>query len=236
MIADTPLSPVENAEPPNDLASKVLDSLVAAVAVIDRRGKIVSTNQAWREFADENGGTREATDVGVNYLEVCRRVTGDDEYLAEQARQGIIDVLEGHQSTFQLEYPCHSPQMQRWFLLSVVSLKKDPHYVVTAHLSITKRKLIEAQLVATERLAAIGEAMQGLSHLGRNSLQRAQGSIDLLRCHIEHDRDAVALLDRIEVAQQRLISLYEEVPQLCSADSSALLSLCTTPTYRRGVG
>jgi signal transduction histidine kinase len=197
--------------PPYDLPTQVLDSLTASVAVVDKQGTIIATNEAWRDFACENGGDPARTGVGANYLEVCRVAQGADAVSAKQTEQGIRDVLEGKRDIFNLEYPCHSPTQQRWFLLHVSPLKGDPDNVVATHFLITDRKLVEKKLVETARLAAIGQAMKGLSHKGRNSLQRAQGFIDLLRSQVEHDPEAVKLVDRVETAQRRLLSLYEEV-------------------------
>ncbi|MDV6030272.1 MAG: PAS domain-containing protein [Phycisphaera sp. RhM] len=197
--------------PSLDLAAKVLDSLTVSLAVIDSTGAIAATNQAWDDFSLQNGGRPAATGVGANYLDVCRSTQGPDVFYAEQAFQGISDVLHGKRQVFTLEYPCHSPTQQRWFMLHVSPLRNDPDKAVTAHLTITDRKLVENKLVETTRLAAIGEAMKGLSHKGRNSLHRAQGFIDLLRYSIKQDAEATKLLDRIELAQQRLVGLYEEV-------------------------
>lgn len=195
----------------NDLASRVLDSLAASVAVIDRHGTIIATNEAWRTFSSENGGKPASTGCGINYLTVCDAAKGDDHLYAERARHGIKGILDNSRESFTLEYPCHSPTSNRWFLLHASPLKGDAKYAVITHVSITERKLLENQLVESARLAAIGQAMKGLSHRGRNSLQHAQGFIDLLRSQVEHDVEALKLLDRVEIAQRRLISLYEEV-------------------------
>jgi two-component system sensor kinase FixL len=195
----------------SDLSRLVLDSLTAEVAVLDKNGTIVEVNDSWTQFAVANGGSPEATGVGVNYLDVCRNVEDNECFLADKAYRGIQQVLDGSQSAFMLEYSCHSDTEQRWFLLSVSRLKSKQSYAVTTHLSITERKLTEQQLVVAERLAAIGEAMQGLSHEGRNALQRAQAGMELLRLHIEEDSEALRLLERIENAQRHLHGLYEEV-------------------------
>lgn len=194
-----------------ELSDRVLDSLTAGIAVVNKDGTICAVNDAWRRFSDENGGAPEATGIGVNYLDVCRLAKGDDSVFAERACLGIERVLDGSRDVFQLEYPCHSPIRKRWFLLFVSRLQGDGQLAVTAHLSITERKLIENQLVEAERLAAIGQAMQGLSHEGRNALQRSQGHIDLLKAKIESDQEALRLVQRIELAQRTLLGLYEEV-------------------------
>ncbi len=207
-----------------ELPRLVLDSLLAEIAVLDKRGNIVAVNDAWKQFANENGGTTEATGVGANYLEICRSAGDNEFFLADSAYRGIKRVLDGSQSTFMLEYPCHSPTEERWFLLYVSRLKSTEPYVVTAHVSITQRKRTEQRLLVAERLAAIGEAMQGLSHEGRNALQRAQASMELLRLHIEGDSEALQLLERIEKAHGHLLGLYEEVRSY-----AAPIALCRQP-------
>jgi signal transduction histidine kinase len=193
------------------LSRKILDSLTAEVAVLDQDGTIVAVNRAWQQFSEENGGSPESTGVGTNYLDVCRSAAGEGEELAEQVGQGIERVLKGDRDTFRIEYPCHGPKEQRWFLLYVSRLQGEESLVITTHIAITDRKQAELQLVEAERLAAIGQAMQGLSHEGRNALQRVQSHIGLLRLHMEHDHEALDLLQRIERAQDKLLELYEEV-------------------------
>ena len=193
-----------------DIADRVLDSLTAEIAVLEKDGTICAVNEAWRRFSHENSGDPEATGIGVNYLDVCRSATGADSILAESACLGLERVLDGSRDVFQLEYPCHSPIRKRWFLLSVSRLKDNPGLVVTSHVCITQRKLIENQLVEAERLAAIGQTMRGLSHEARNALQRSQSHIDLLKARIESDQESLRLVERIELAQRQLLGLYEE--------------------------
>ena len=193
------------------LSQLVLDSLTAEVAVLNRNGTIVAVNKAWKQFAAENGGTPEATGVGVNYLNICRTASGDDSLAGQLVWQGVEHVLDGSRDVFKFEYACHSANQQRWFLLHVSRLEGSDSHVVMTHLPITERKLTEQRLVVAERLAAIGEAMHGLSHEGRNALQRAQAHIALLRFQLVDNPEALELVQKIEVAQEKLLDLYEEV-------------------------
>ena len=61
------------------------------------------------------------------------------------------------------------------------------------------------------RLAAVGDAMTGLSHECRNALQRAQASLDLLTDDLAANKNAVRLVERIQSAQDDLHRLYEDV-------------------------
>ena len=56
----------------------IVNALLAEVAVIDREGTIVLTNEGWSRFANQNAADRRLTSaVGLNYLDVCRSASGD---------------------------------------------------------------------------------------------------------------------------------------------------------------
>jgi len=125
----------------------VLDSLTAHIAVLDESGTIVAINQAWRRFAEENGGDGKRLLVGANYLTICQ--PGMDlpaNQSVAVAFQGITAVKSGKQPSFHLEYPCHSPAAQRWFSMHVWPLAGSDKGVVVAHENITERKLAEEQV------------------------------------------------------------------------------------------
>ncbi|WP_404361202.1 PAS domain-containing protein [Methylotuvimicrobium sp. KM1] len=128
----------------------ILDSVNAHIAVLDKLGIVVAVNQPWRRFAKDNGlASGEAfnsVDVGVNYLEVCQRSIGPSSEGAMTARDGILAVLEGRVPVFYLEYACHSPEQQRWFMMTATPLETDEHGVVIAHTDITARKAVEETL------------------------------------------------------------------------------------------
>ena len=81
----------------------------------------------------------------------------------------------------------------------------------------------------TTRLAAIADAMTGLSHESRNALQRGQASLDLLMQELAENSNATRLVERIQIAQDDLHRLYEDVntyaapvklaPTACRVDS-----------------
>ena len=60
----------------NARQAAILNALAPHIALVDRRGVIVSVNESWRHFADANGLTGGAHAVGLNYLDVCDGVNG----------------------------------------------------------------------------------------------------------------------------------------------------------------
>jgi two-component system sensor kinase FixL len=152
------------------MKSAILASLSSNVAVLDREGRIITVNDGWMRFARENGGPPEAG-VGASYLEVCRRVTGEDAPVAADVLAGIAAVLNASKANFVLEYVCRVPGGDRWYTISVVPLHVAKGGAVVSHTEITERKRaeLEAQQARQElahfsRVSTIGELAASLAH------------------------------------------------------------------------
>ena len=169
-------------------AKAVLNSLTANIAVLDASGTIIAVNETWEKFARENGDPGFVnTGLGVNYLDVLVRAKGELAAESPQALEGIQAVLVGKRETFTLEYPCHSPQVKRWFTLFVTPLSNGLHGVVVAHINITERKLAEANLeqvhkdlLQTSRMAGMAEVATGVLHNVGNVLNSVNVSATIV--------------------------------------------------------
>ncbi len=117
----------------------VIDALPEHVAVLEADGTIAMVNAAWIRFARANGDTDlRWSGVGANYLDACATSTVSEEGLqAAKARLGIKSVLEGTSSSFSMQYPCHSPTEQRWFVMNVAPIHGQYHGAVVSHINIT---------------------------------------------------------------------------------------------------
>lgn len=129
----------------------ILNSVPAQIAVLNRDGLVVAVNRAWQDFAVENsaepGQPAPHTGIGTNYLSICKTACGPGSEGAEQAYEGIKAVLEARIPSFNLEYPCHSADEQRWFILSVMPMGADDGAVVVTHHNISERKKLEQERV-----------------------------------------------------------------------------------------
>ncbi|UVK38750.1 PAS domain-containing protein [Mesorhizobium sp. AR10] len=132
-------------------AAAVIDALASHICVITQDGVIVTVNRAWQIFAVENPPVSNRSGIGSHYLKICREASGAGSEEAGKFALGVQAVLEGKTDLFQMEYPCHSPKENRWFLGRVTPLKAEQRGAVISHMTITDRKLLEFELV---RLAA----------------------------------------------------------------------------------
>ena len=133
------------------LSESILNSLPSQVAVLGKDGVILAVNEAWNRFARANGlfNVRKVG-AGANYLDVCARAAQEGVLDAQLARDGIRDVIEGRQDSFQLEYPCHSPTEQRWFAMHVAPLRGSEAGAVVTHVDITLNMRTQDELKRSE--------------------------------------------------------------------------------------
>ena len=122
------------------------DSLSAHVCVLNAQGLILSVNQAWLAFAATNPPIAINVGVGANYLAICDAATGPDAEIAHAFAAAIRAVSAGTCPSFEMEYPCHSPEVKRWFIGRVTPFAEaGSHDVVIAHENVTARKLAGEQ-------------------------------------------------------------------------------------------
>ncbi len=130
----------------------ILSSLNTHVCVLAGDGRIISVNHSWAAFALDNGLSSEASvGPGVNYFDVCGRAAKEGDELAQFALDGVRAVCDGTQEYFQLEYPCHSPDEKRWFLMIVTQLKGTKGGAVVVHNDITGSKLAAEAVRESEK-------------------------------------------------------------------------------------
>ena len=143
----------------------ILNALPAHIALLDTQGLIISVNEAWRRFARANVLQGPGYGIGLNYLDMCSSWRNDTSE-AHQVAEGIRSVLAGRAKSFSIEYPCHSPTEQRWFLLTVTPLADDhPNGAVVMYSDITERRRTQVALVESEAGLHRAQLMAKLAHV-----------------------------------------------------------------------
>jgi two-component system CheB/CheR fusion protein len=114
----------------------ILDCLPEHVAVLDPDGTITMVNAAWRRFSLANGDPDlKLSGPGSNYLQACG--VGEEFEGGETAARGLRAVMDGTLPSFSMEYPCHSPTEERWFVMNVAPIPGPKFGAVVSHFNIT---------------------------------------------------------------------------------------------------
>jgi PAS domain S-box-containing protein len=151
----------------------VLNSLTSHIAVVDKLGIIIATNEAWDHFAQEIGDPfLIQTAIDSNHLPITGSAlkTGDTD--AEKALRGLQNVLGGSAKFFSLEYPCQLPNRRLWFLMRVTPLAGTSGGAVISHTNITDQKLAEEAVKNSEKhfRSLIERSADGLSLVSRDGV------------------------------------------------------------------
>jgi PAS domain S-box-containing protein len=157
-LSDTP-------EATRDFCQATLDALPAHLCVVDDKGVILFVNDAWRRFADENPPVPHNYCIGQNYLEICDQAAGEDAGGARLFARGMRGVLDGTTTLFELQYTCHAPEVERWFLGRVTPLVAASFSgLVVMHTDITKphrvhEALLQSEAIYRETVSNISDAV-----------------------------------------------------------------------------
>lgn len=136
----------------------ILDVLLAQIALVDASGNILTVNHNWLEAARSLLGDNTLSYVGDNYLVVCDNATGADAEGAREVGAGLRAVLAGRAPRFDYEYPCHTPELRRWFLVTITALAPgNTTGAVVMHFDITSR--IQAQENAEQWRRRLGSVI-----------------------------------------------------------------------------
>lgn len=157
-------SPLSNSQIPVSIEqAAILDGLPAHIALLAPDGTISTVNEPWRRFATENGLVQDNFCVGSNYLTTCDNASGDCSEEATAAATGIRGVLAGELDDFNLQYPCHSPDQQRWFQLLVTPVgEKGNSGAIVMHIDITERVCAQTNLHRSQELLQMASRISTL--------------------------------------------------------------------------
>jgi signal transduction histidine kinase/CheY-like chemotaxis protein len=163
----------------------MFDALPAHLCVLDGDGRILAVNAAWRRFAAENGGADCGVNEGGNYFGACGTAVGEEADHAASFAGRLREVIAGRSGHFEMEYPCHSPTEQRWFIASAVPLAgPGSARALVMHEPVTQRKRAEAVEREAQRLGTLGALAGGIAHDFNNVLGSILGNVHLAQASL----------------------------------------------------
>jgi signal transduction histidine kinase len=136
------------------LLRDVLSSLSTHLGVLDRTGRIVLVNEAWRTF-DLERGTDECV-VGANYIEVCASLAARGSTAAARLRDGLLKVRDGRSRRFSHVYRFDGSSIYQ--MRATRFDRGSEMWIVVTHDDVTAATEAQQQVsTLTERLLDIQE-------------------------------------------------------------------------------
>ena len=149
----------------------VINSLTSLVIILDRSGRVIATNDAWRTSAPLGGVPSPGAEVGVDYLVACRHGARAGDHSCAEVLAGIESVLSGREWQFQKEYPAVTSDGTFWFDVMILPLRSEAGGAVITQRDITLRKQTEAEaqqlrqeLAHASRVTTLGQLASSLAH------------------------------------------------------------------------
>jgi diguanylate cyclase (GGDEF)-like protein len=119
----------------------ILNALPACIALLDVQGRIISVNEAWRQFGGAKGDQNSGYGLGLNYLDICDNALGNGSSEAHQIAEGVRSVLDRRVESFSIEYPSRFSTEEGWILLTVTPLGNSPtNGAVIMHVNNTEQR------------------------------------------------------------------------------------------------
>jgi len=185
-------------------AELIIDTTRALIMVLDPQGAILRVNRYFEELVQIPAESL----LGQSMLELVPQPQRS--HAKERLSQCVTGSMQQGASQWLLNAQGQCYEIAWW-----TALVKNPNHditeVVYAGLDMTQQNELQRQLIQSQRLAAIGEAMTGLAHESRNTLQRSQMCLDILSQNLSDRPEELDLLASVQQSQDELYRLYEEV-------------------------
>ena len=112
------------------------------LALLDEKGNILLTNTFWQKEAIRRGMLLRADGVGYNYLDLCKKTTGEEKEFAQRVLEGILAVFKKKINYFSLLYEMTSNEKASTekFLFLFFPLRTKPKVYALLHQRLPEEK------------------------------------------------------------------------------------------------
>lgn len=125
------------------------DSLPSHICILDSNGVIIAVNKTWKNFGKKNNYNPLTSNIGVNYINVCKK---SDDSISKKIAKELVELLHNKRNLIEIEYPCHSNNVKRWFLMKAKLFKLEKNkYIVISHEDITSLNILHSKIESIKR-------------------------------------------------------------------------------------
>lgn len=106
------------------LFQATFDTFDSQIALVDREGEIIALNRAWKNNSI-NSGFSKNTNVGDNYLNICKTVVGSESELAREIATEIRAIARSEKTEFRLKYNSENFKLENPLIIHIKQVKYD---------------------------------------------------------------------------------------------------------------
>lgn len=205
--------------------SVILNTLPANIALVDKSGRIIEVNDAWRTFAAD-GFKGKDYPVGTNYINVSKRSGGEGKTDKVNMASGLEAVLDEELDEFVYEYSADDTGPEKWFRMIATPLQETAYAgAVIMHMDISEIRRLEAERMRhkVEEQKKISQAIlrgaeKERNHIGQELHDNINQILAGIRMYLAMEGNKDALLkQRLQYPLQLLDQSMEEIRLLCSS-------------------
>ncbi|WP_017729346.1 GAF domain-containing sensor histidine kinase [Halalkalibacterium ligniniphilum] len=173
-------------------------AVVEPIIVMDLNGKILRVNAAGRAF------------FGLNEQELYHKKL-EDLLPEEKEMKQLFDQSKGSKQTASCELRLIDQRIYEAFSYPVFNEQKRMYGVILYLRDVSEKRRIEAQLIHSGKLAAIGEMAAGVAHELNNPLTAILGNSQLLLRMTNREDHSYKLLSDIDHCGKRCKNIIENL-------------------------
>ena len=128
------------------LFQATFDAFDSQVALLDRAGKIIALNQAWKNNSI-NSCLAKNTHIGENYLNICHALTGSEEKLGAEIAREIEAIACCEKTESRLNYVNKRFKQENHLVIQIKQVKQDNWFgILVIQENITEQRQTEISL------------------------------------------------------------------------------------------
>ncbi|MEN9871918.1 MAG: hypothetical protein RLZZ171_2910 [Cyanobacteriota bacterium] len=128
------------------LFQPIFDAFDSQVALIDREGKIIALNKAWKNNSI-NSDFSKNTSIGDNYLNVCKTLVGNEAELARKIATEIKAIAHSEKTEARLNCNSENFKLKNPLVIHIKQVKQDNWFgVLIIQENMTKQMQTEISL------------------------------------------------------------------------------------------
>ncbi len=192
---------VEEALRENEIKFRYLFNLSPQpISLTDLNGKVLDVNQ---KFCEKMQYSRNEV-IGKNTLDIG--------FPAEDRQRFTDQLIEnGDVAGYEISHRIKNKQSIQVQLYSKLIQLKGEFYTLTVFHDITAQRKLEAQLVQSQKMEAIGTLAGGIAHDFNNILSAILGYIELAKIYIEPESKVFQYLEEVFKAGNRAKDLVRQI-------------------------